>query len=229
MKHLSRILRRLLLKSLTEFTSKEWAQSRVSFSQFGEDLIIKHLLESTSSKQMTYVDVGCYDPIYLSNTYFFYKLGWHGLVIDANPKVINRYSSARPRDMAVNAFVCESIGFVDFSVFQADMFSTLSSIASKVPDKWRKCEQRLRIPSATLNSIIEHSNVRDFSLLNIDAEGSDLNVLKSLDLLVYQPAVICCEDHAENWHTSETFLYLDSFDYHLCGRAGLSSLYAKTF
>jgi len=68
-----------------------------SYSQEGEDMILRRLFE----KQLTgfYVDVGAHHPKRFSNTYFFYKQGWHGINIDAMPGSMKLFEKIRPRDI----------------------------------------------------------------------------------------------------------------------------------
>jgi hypothetical protein len=53
------------------------------FSQFGEDKWIVDNLRYPL--EGIFVDVGASDGIYGNNTYFFEKIGWRGLCIDADP------------------------------------------------------------------------------------------------------------------------------------------------
>src|ERR687897_660512 len=53
------------------------------FSQFGEDKWIVNNLPYPLNG--VFVDVGASDGIYGNNTYFFEKIGWKGLCIDADP------------------------------------------------------------------------------------------------------------------------------------------------
>ena len=66
-----------------------------TFSQFGED---KWLVDNVElPAKGFYVDVGAGNPINLSNSYLFEKLGWNGLLIDADP----RHRPAPPRQVAL--------------------------------------------------------------------------------------------------------------------------------
>lgn len=220
-----RLAKRLLLPALINYTSHEWVSLRSSFSQFGEDLGILDLLGATVDAGGVYVDVGAYDPIYLSNTFALYRRGWSGLIVDANPAVVGRYRDKRPRDTAVNAFVASEISSVDFTVFDADMFSTLTSQVETVPEKWRKGERSLKVRAAGLSELLDAAGILDFQVLSIDAEGGDLEVLQSLDWRRWRPEIVCCEDHAENWMDSPTLRYLQEQGFRICGRYGVSSLY----
>ena len=66
-------------------------QKRRQYSQWGEDLeIIKFF---SNKKTGTYLDIGCFHPFLLSNTYLLYKKGWTGINIDMNPTSIDLFKS----------------------------------------------------------------------------------------------------------------------------------------
>ena len=74
-------LRLLLRAGYKAFLSP--TKSLVSYSQYAEDIIIYNLLKSLKkTKNGIFVDVGSHHPKRGSNTYFFYKRGWRGLLID---------------------------------------------------------------------------------------------------------------------------------------------------
>ena len=60
-------------------------------------MISRHVFEGRW--QGFYVDVGVDHPRRYSNTYFFYKLGWRGVNIDAMPGSMNLFARIRPRDI----------------------------------------------------------------------------------------------------------------------------------
>ena len=79
--------------------------ARKSYSQEGEDMILRRLFE----KQKTgfYVDVGAHHPKRFSNTLFFYKKGWHGINIDAMPNSMSLFDKIRPRDINLEVPISE--------------------------------------------------------------------------------------------------------------------------
>ena len=55
-----------------------------SYSQEGEDILLSRIFRN--QKKGFYVDIGAHHPTRFSNTYYFYKLGWRGINIDAIPQ-----------------------------------------------------------------------------------------------------------------------------------------------
>ena len=52
-----------------------------------------------------YIDVGSNHPIRHSNTFKLYLNGWSGLLLDANPILINKSKSVRKKDISINAII----------------------------------------------------------------------------------------------------------------------------
>jgi FkbM family methyltransferase len=167
---------------------------RVSYSQFGEDLFLTHLLgyEKTDG---VFVDVGCYQPIVLSNTYIFYQRGWRGLAIDPNPQFKAAWDRYRPGDLFLNFAVSKARGRMTYlinsqypamnTVVDEDKISGFDSTQYTVGS----CEA---IP---LSDILDrYLNGNRIDLLNVDCEGRDVEVLETNDFEKYRPAVIAMED-----------------------------------
>lgn len=206
-------------------------KSKRSFSQYAEDLLIQIALKETNSNSKFYVDVGCHHPRRGSNTYHFYKNGWRGILIDLEEVKVLACKIARPRDKVIKAAVSDKKETV--SIFTPLKFSTNTTIkldSIKDTSEYQKIEE---IETCSLNEILEKQKApKNFGFLSVDVEGSDLQVLKSIDLNKYIPSVIC----VENWASieginailgSEIHEYLEKSNYRLSGWSGLSTVYLK--
>ena len=85
--------------------------------------------------------------------------------------------------------------------------------------KGKKREENL-IQTKTLNEIIEKTKYkeREVDLLNIDTEGHDFKVLKSINLKKYKPKIIIIEAHEKeikNILKSKLYKYLSKYKYNL--------------
>lgn len=74
------------------------------------------------------------------------------------------------------------------------------------------------IQTTTLNSVLEtsHFKGKKIDFLNIDTEGNDLKVLKSLNFVIYNPSIIIVETHLKKINLiikSEIYLFLISRKY----------------
>ena len=87
-------------------TADEWRAAAVSYSQFGEDLVVLKLLGDrvADPSKGVYVDVGAFDAAFFSNTLLLRQHGWTGVNIDANPDRIEQLRH-RPDDVCIWAVV----------------------------------------------------------------------------------------------------------------------------
>lgn len=170
---------------------------RSSYSQDGEDLILKKIFEDVHSG--IYIDVGCYHPIEISNTALLYDRGWNGINIDISEFSIKLFKYLKPNDINLNLAVSNKNDMIEF-YYQKKLskISTINKIKSK---KIFQNEIKVgKIESKTLTKLLDESVYKDklIHLLNIDAEGHDFEVLQSLDFERYSPKVICVEIFPEN-------------------------------
>lgn len=191
---------------------------KVHYSQFGEDIILKELI----TKDVTdgfYIDVGCYHPKKYSNTYMLYKRGWRGINIDLEEDKIKCFKLARPKDLNILAAVSDKVEKV--TVIRFSKYGVGTRIT---PEGGEFSNQEIydayELETRTLNEIIKNSpfNRRRVDLLCIDAEGHDLQVLKSIDLDFYRPKVIIIEGHFSDINSlteSEIYCRLDLKGYKL--------------
>ena len=109
MRKLKNWARNLVPDSVKQFLvySDEVEFGRLSFSQYGEDLVLGSLL---AKKEGFYVDVGSYDPIRFSNTYYFYRQGWRGINIDPMPGSKKIFDDRRPRDINIEVGISDRPG-----------------------------------------------------------------------------------------------------------------------
>src|SRR3954453_21218777 len=80
----------------------ERGQSRPSFSQQGEDLIVESICGFLKIENPTYLDIGAADPIVSSNTYLFYRKGCRGVLVEPNPAFCRELRRVRPKDTVLN-------------------------------------------------------------------------------------------------------------------------------
>ncbi len=165
---------------------------RESYSQDGEDKILEEIFKNKSSG--LYVDVGCYHPIELSNTALLYNKGWKGINIDISEYSIKLFNYLKPGDINLNLAVSNFNGYAD--IFFQKRLSKISTIDKQKSLKiFQGKINTKKIACKTLTEIIKDTIYKDkkIDFLNIDAEGHDLEVLKSLNFQKYLPQVICIE------------------------------------
>ena len=178
----------------------------------GEDLIISDLTKNI--KNGFYVDAGCYHPLHLSNTYLLYKRSWTGINIDISEFSIKLFNYLRPNDVNINSAVSNMEKEISF--YYQKKLSQLSTIKKAISNERMQGNiKEKKIKSLKLNSILNQSKFknRQIDFLNIDVEGADFEVLKSLNFTIYEPKIICIEIMEKNIFESEIYNFLRDINY----------------
>ena len=188
-----------------------------SYSQFGEDLVISSFFGQFIG---TYVDIGCYHPIKYSNTALLHKKGWKGINIDLNETSTALFNACRKNDLNLTA--CLSDKEEEVEVFLDSEFSALNSIYpenKKIFDF--KNSKKIKLKTKIFSQLIKDN----FDFLNIDCEGNDLKILKTIDFKLYTPQIINIEVSENN--KKEIYSYLNSSGYELFEIKHLSHIFKK--
>ncbi|MEM1408717.1 MAG: FkbM family methyltransferase, partial [Bacteroidota bacterium] len=172
---------------------------RASYSFTGEDRLIESLLKKSITYNGFYVDVGCNHPVFLSNTYLFYRRGWRGISIDANANLIKKFRWYRPRDRVAASLVSNGVEPMEFMNLTNNVLSTVH--ATYINDFLEQGQEILKkevMQPRTLSSILNELQCpHEFDFLSIDVEGHDWNVIRSIDLTKYKPELIVAELNPE--------------------------------
>lgn len=163
-------------------------------SQFGEDRKIIKLFDK--DKKGIYVDVGCFHPIRQNNTYLMHRLGWRGINIDLNPLSIELFNIARPKDVNICAAVSNKRGarslFFDHQLSSLNTISKNHTLFIKKIFGTRNLTRK-KIKTTTLTNILKRKKIKRVDFMNIDIEGHELEVLKTLNLNYFHIKVLCIE------------------------------------
>jgi hypothetical protein len=172
---------------------------RVSYSQAGEDMVATYFFGHFKFKEITYLDIGAYDPILINNTYHFYELGWRGVLVEPNVGITPKLRSVRPRDTVLEAGIgIGKPGAADYYVMSVPSWSTFDKAEAdhqtKVTGGRVTISEVRKMPLLNINDVMaEHFNGKAPSFVSIDAEGWHYPILKSIDFARFRPPVICIE------------------------------------
>ena len=167
---------------------------RISFSKSGEDLLLSKILQNFKSG--TYVDIGCWDPIKASNTYYFYLRGYKGICIDPNPQLKDGFSKYRKSDKLITCGVGLDNSVLDYYMIKHDgSMNTFDPKFIEENNLQNSVEKILKIPIRPLEEILREECVPKQELLffDIDVEGYDLQVLQSNDWDHFKPYAVMVE------------------------------------
>ena len=185
---------RVSLYDIMLFSNNPNDKTKASFSQTGEDMVIDAF--NNGKKNGFYVDVGAHHPIRYSNTLHFYLKGWKGINIDPIPGIMDEFKKFRPKDINLEIAIGES-GCCDYYIFKDNAFNTLDKAAAEkvITADISKLLNVLTISKIPLKKIFDEyiSPNQIIDLLTIDAEGLDIEILKTNDWTKYRPEIICIE------------------------------------
>ncbi len=207
------------------------------YSQAGEDCICAYILMVMGYKweDCTYLDLGANHAKELSNTYFFYKRGARGVLLEANPDLIPELKLYRNEDIVLNKCVTTSReGEIDFYIMNGDGLSTFdldSANAAIDANPDLKITKTVKIESITVNKIIENYMGKAPTILNIDIEGKDIEILGSIDFEKYRPLIVIAEmieykpTLTVGMKNQEILDYMISIDYIEYAFTGINSIF----
>lgn len=208
-----------------------------TYGQSGEDSILAYILHvlGIPFEAISYIDLGANHAKEMSNTFYFYSFGAKGVLVEANPDLIPELKFYRDRDLILNNVVdIEDDKEVDFYILSGDGLSTPDYESAK-----NFCEinpsieivNKKVLKTITYNTIVEQFLGQSPTILSIDIEGKDLEILKSMNLEEYRPLLIVTEmiiyDTKLNYHTKNKDItsYLDSMDYDEYAFTGINSIF----
>jgi len=216
--------------------SKESMFCKKSYSQDGEDAVLSAFCSDVNSKGF-YVDIGALHPLRFSNTQLFYEKGWNGLNIDATPGSMEEFNKIRTRDINLEVGISHEDGVLTYYLFEEPALNSFNEEISKsrIELGW-KLKNEIPVKTMTINKILE-SNLKpnqQIDFINIDIEGLDYQVIKSLDFEKYAPKFFLIEelDYVEkdflDYGQSEIYKLLCSKGYKVLAKTMRTVIYGRS-
>ena len=174
-----------------------WERDKTS--QSGEDAIVAHAIETLGIplKDVTYLDIGANHAKFLSNTYFFYRNGARGVLVEANPELIPELKFYRYDDVVLNRCIAEKGNDTcSFYIMNGDGLSTANQASVQETLNENPAihvKNVVDVPTITVNEIMDQFFPIAPVLLNIDIEGMELQILKSINFEKYRPMFLIVE------------------------------------
>jgi Methyltransferase FkbM domain len=197
-----------------------------SYSQFGEDKVIKTFLPERFG---SYLDIGAGHPIRNSNSYLFYKSGWHGTLIEPISDLANAAKRIRPRDIIHSCLIGKSslrqpkLDFFQFS--PTELSTTDVDRANALQLAGHVLTKKYAIQVQHVSEFTSHISPEDSFFLTIDVEGLDLEILKSIDWQTFKPRVVCVENPSMFHFPNEIGELMKKMGYRLASCHVISAIY----
>ena len=188
-------------------------------SQSGQDKIINNFFFKNKKKGY-FIEIGAYDGIIGSNCYYFEKyLDWSGIAIEPSPFQFEKLKKNRKCQL-LNKAISDEIKEVEFleviegltqmSGINDDSFKENFDIISN--NKISKTKS-YNLKTITFDQIVPKNF--DIDYISIDIEGSEMNLLNSINFDNYNVKVISVENNFpekqnfNNFFEDKNFLYFD--------------------
>lgn len=157
------------------------------YSQNNEEQIINDLFGDVGR----FLDVGAYDGKWCSNTLRLYERGWSGVLVEPAPScfaALEKQYDKCPRVKLVNAALSD----MDDSVWIYES-GPLSTTSDDFRKEWPNHKfVPIAVPGTTWTALLaEHG--ADFDFVNIDTEGTNLDVLRLFPFERCRPQCFCIE------------------------------------
>lgn len=198
-----------------------------SFAQCAEDVMLLTLVGEAPG---TYVDIGSGHPIRGSNTYALYQRGWSGLLVDPLPVNIELSRRLRPRDTALAALCgkreLDAVEFFEYDVYE---YSTASpERVDELASRGHSFAKTHSLAVRSLSTLLDQFDLGQASVLSIDVEGLELDVLQGNNWHSFSPPFIVVEE----WYPpvpkpTEVYEYLIDHGYTLVAFNRASTIYQR--
>ncbi len=204
----------------------------MSYSQLGQDLFVDNLLGQKYNG--VFVDVGAHDGCGCSNTLFFEESrNWTGICIEPGPNEFKNLSLRR-KSININACVSDYDGESNFTYIEG--YSNMLSGLSESYNDFHKNRilneinhyggevREIKMKVYKLQTILDLHKVLEVDYCSIDTEGSEFNIVKSIDFDRTNIKVFSIEN---NYNTDEIRNYLIEREYVLYAKLQWDDIFVK--
>jgi len=144
-----------------------------------------------------FIDIGAYDGITISNTYSLEKIGWKGICIEPVPNVFEKLCENRECECINAALSNKDIRDTKFIQTKGGRSGFTRNMSR---DMLLEAEQEgiiaeINIKSVTFDMLMNKYDKGYIDFMSIDVEGSELEILKSINFEKYKFGLITVENN----------------------------------
>jgi FkbM family methyltransferase len=149
----------------------------------------KKLLKYLNFNNGFYIECGANDGVNQSNTWYFEKvLNWRGILIEPNKTSFKNLKNNRS---SKNIFRNVALVSEDFKNKNEEIYLSENNLESKLTNIANPLSQK--VATETLNNILKELNVNKINFFSLDVEGYEEEVLKGLNLNIFDIDYILIE------------------------------------
>lgn len=165
------------------------------YGQYGEDYLLWHFFDFRP--RGFFLDIGAHDGVSLSNTMSFEEHGWAGICVEPIPEVFERCRQVRTR--VVNAAcVAGDETSVELRVDRSGLFAGVGTDEAHAERSYAEFGigdpgfYTVKVPALRAAALL-HDDDPPIDFVSIDVEGTEIDVLRGLDLHRNQARVLVIE------------------------------------
>lgn len=143
------------------------------------------------------MEVGANDPFEGSQTWHLEQKGWTGLLVEPNPTLAEKLKEKRPGSKVVQCACTapEKTGALTLHIHESHGFSSTERNIDEVNLEYAS---EVKVMGKTLEVLLEESKVGQVHFMSIDVEGTELDVLRGLNLDRRRLDFLLLEDKLHN-------------------------------
>ena len=187
-----------IFKNKEKFENKDNIQTYTkSYSQLNQD--VNALEFFNYKKDGFFVEIGANDGITLSNTYLLEKeFGWKGICVEAIPELYNKLVINRQNSTCISRAVYKtSDEEIEFDIANDNLLSGISELISQDSVHYNNVKNNrkiIKVKTITFTDLLDQNNApKIIDYLSLDTEGSEYDILLSLDFNKYKFKLIDVE------------------------------------
>lgn len=195
----------------------------IRYSQNREqDIILSYFRGQTG----TFLDLGSYTGMELSNVRALAELGWKGVMVEASPTVFRKLKKnyrKLPKIELFNCCVATQTGIFEF----LDNPNAVGTLHKHEAERWTGAQEftKIDVQCLEVNELISMCKYQTFDFISCDIEGEDLNVIRRLDFDKLKTRMVCVEFNGQHKHVYSRIL--KPFRFKLIHQNGENLIYAK--
>jgi FkbM family methyltransferase len=202
--------------------------SELSFSQYGEDVVIRKIFNEFKIYKPSYIDIGTNHPVALNNTFHFYLKGSRGILIEPDISYNHLIKKYRKDDQLFNVGIGPKKDELTFFIMSMPVLNTFSQEeAENYVEKGYQIKEKRKVNIETLEYIISQTNIGKPNFISLDVEGFEMEILNSINFETIRPNVFCIEvySYAKGKKENEITDFMKSKNYFVYADINLNSIF----
>lgn len=169
-------------------------QPVLSYAQNYEDITLRRALQDVEGG--FWVDIGANHPVDHSVTKLFSDLGWSGVNVEPNPYFLGLLNDQRPNDINLGVGVGERSGVFPLHVIGDSGLTTLRADFAETHElAGHAVTETIEVDVVPLDDLLdEHCSGRTIDFLKIDAEGSEVDIVRGASFTTHRPRIVLIEN-----------------------------------